>query len=78
MDTTSEDWKSFKANTMNLREKYGFTTDYDGYGLICMKSAVGGLTPDKIKKGDVPAVYHRTRKQISIDESNEKVEAMVW
>lgn len=80
MDATSEDWKQFVGNTKNLREAARnnyFTTDYGNYSLICMKSAVGELSPDKIKKGDVPALYMRARKQISIDEPGEKIETTV-
>lgn len=78
MDTTSQDWKNFKTNTKNLEERDNyFTTDYGYYSLICIKSAVGELTPDKIKKGDVPALYMRKRKQITINESGEKIESIV-
>ena len=80
METESEDWKEFKSNTKNLREAAKndwFTTDYGNYSLICMKSAVGELTPDKIKKGDVPALYMRARKRISINEPNENIEIVV-
>jgi len=81
MDGTSEDWKNFIKNTNNLREAkssgYYFTTDFGNYSLICIKSAVGELTPDKIKKGDVPALYMRTRKQISAEKSNENTEIAV-
>ena len=77
MDTDSEDWKTFKANTRNLRERDRFTTDYGNYSLICMKSAIGDLTPDKIKKGDVPALYMRARKQINVEKPNESIEINV-
>lgn len=77
MDTDSDDWKRFKENTKNLRERDGFTTDYGNYSLICMKSAVGDLKPDKIKKGDVPALYMRARKQISVEKPNESIEISV-
>ena len=80
MDTTSEDWKQFVGNTKNLREAARnnyFTTDYGNYSLICMKSAVGDLTPDKIKKGDVPALYMRARKQINAEKPNESIEMNV-
>lgn len=39
-----------------------------------MKSAVGELAPEKIKKGDVPALYPRTRKQVTVNEPNETIE----
>ena len=42
-----------------------------------MKSAVGDLTPDKIKKGDVPALYMRARKQINAEKPNESIEINV-
>ena len=77
METDSEDWKQFRATTKNLREaaKYDyFTTDYGNYSIICMKSAIGKLTPEKIKKGDVPALYFRTRKQITVNEPSENIE----
>ena len=78
MDTESEDWKNFKKNTRNLREAANyFTTDYSNYSLICMKSAIGELTPDKIKKGDVPAVYIRKRNPITVHEPGEKIETTV-
>ena len=78
MDGTSEDWKNFVANTKNLKEakqsgRY-FTTDFGNYSLICIKSAVGSLSPDKIKKGDVEAVYTRNRKKICTEVANEKIE----
>lgn len=80
METDSEDWKQFRATTKNLMEAARndyFATDFGKYPLICMKSAIGELTPDKIKKGDVPALYHRTRQQVSINESNEDIENYV-
>ena len=42
-----------------------------------MKSAVGDLTTDKIKKGDIPALYMRSRKQISVEKSNENTEITI-
>ncbi len=80
MDTQSDDWKQFVSTTKNLAESKKinkFRTDYAYYSLICIKSAVGVLTPDKIKKGDVPALYHRTRQQININEPNEDLENYV-
>ena len=80
METESEDWKRFQATTKNLREAARndyFTTDFGNYSLICMKSAVGELTPDKIKKGDVPALYARPRRQVTIDKPSDTIEARV-
>lgn len=77
METDSEDWKQFRATTKNLREAARldyFTTDFGNYSIICMKSAVGELAPEKIKKGDVPALYPRTRKQVTVNEPNETIE----
>ena len=77
METDSEDWKQFRTNTKNLRESARqdyFTTDFGNYSIICMKSAVGELTPDKIKKGDVPALYSRARKQVTVYEPSESIE----
>lgn len=76
MENASEDWKHFITHTKNLRESIDgyFTTDFGNYSLICVNSSVGELTPDKIKKGDVPAMYKRTRKQISINEPSEIME----
>lgn len=80
MDTESDDWKCFVTTTKNLREskeRNYFYNDYSGYPIICIKSAIGDLTPEKIKKGDVPALYHRTRKQVSIRNTNENLENYV-
>lgn len=80
MDTQSEDWQQFISTTKNLREaKSGsyFKTDYGVYPIICIKSAVGVLTPDKINKGKVPALYHRIRKQVNVNEPNENLENYV-
>ena len=80
MDTQSDDWKQFVFTTKNLDEaKRGnnFNTDYGNYPIICIKSAVGVLTPDKIKKGDVPALYPRTRQQVNVNEPNEDLENYV-
>lgn len=77
METDSEDWRQFRSNTKNLREAAKqdyFNTDFGNYSIICMKSAVGELTPEKIKKGDVPALYKRTRKQVTVSESNKNIE----
>ena len=77
METDSEDWNKFKTTTKNLREStvYDyFTTDFGCYSLICMKSAIGELTPEKIKKGDVPALYLRKRKEVTVNEPNENIE----
>ena len=77
MENKSSDWQNFVSTTKNLRESKRegyFTTDYKtGYSLICMKSAVGELTSDKIKKGDVGAVYTRKRKRISIDNLSDDI-----
>lgn len=80
MDTQSEDWKNFKSTTPNLNESKAFNyfdTDFGNYNLICMASAVGKLTKDKIKKGDVPAVYKRKRSNIEVKNSSEEVEKLV-
>lgn len=79
MENKSEDWKKFVSNTKNLNESRRgyFCTDFGNYPLICMKSAVGELTSDKIKKGDVPALYTRTRKPICIDSYSETIEQYV-
>ncbi len=80
MDTQSDDWQEFISTTKNLNEaKNGnnFNTDYGGYPIICIKSAVGVLTPDKIKKGNVPALYPRVRKQVNVNELNENLENYV-
>lgn len=77
METESEDWKQFINNTNNLIESVTndyFYTDFGNYNLICMKSAVGELTPEKIKNGDVKALYHRNRKKVSINEYSENTE----
>ena len=77
METDSEDWRQFRSNTKNLREAATqdyFDTDFGNYPIICMKSAVGELMPEKIKKGDVPALYQRTRKQVTVSESNKNIE----
>ena len=77
METDSEDWKQFRRNTKNLREVLKqdyFTTDFGNYSLICMKTAIGELTPEKIKKGDVPGLYHRPRKHLAISNPNENLE----
>lgn len=74
MENQSDDWKRFVSSTKNLRESKilgKFNTDFGNYSIVCIKSAIGNLTPDEIKKGDVPAVYKRTRKQINIVESSE-------
>lgn len=80
MDNESEDWKQFIKNTKNLRESIQrnyFTTDFGFYQLICMKSNVGELLPEKIKIGDVPALYERKRKQVHIEEVNEDIQNYV-
>lgn len=77
MDNNSEDWKRFITTTKNLRESVTqdyFTTDFRNYSIICMKSAVGELTPEKIKKGDVPALYSRKRKEVSVYNPDENIE----
>lgn len=77
MENESDDWKKFVSTTKNLSESIWenrFNTDYNnGYSLICIKSAIGELTPDKIKKGDVDAVYTRKRKKISIDSLSDDI-----
>ncbi len=80
MDAESDDWKQFRNTTKNLKESSEndfFNTDFGNYSLICIKSAIGELTPEKIKKGDVPALYQRTRKQVSVNEYSEDIEAYV-
>ena len=79
MENISDDWEKFVTHTKNLMESVNgyFNTDYGNYSLICMNSAIGELTSDKIKKGDVPAMYKRTRKQISIDEPSEILEQYI-
>lgn len=80
MENQSEDWKKFVFSTKNLRESITsgrFTTDFGGYPLICIKSAIGELTPEKIKRGDVEALYSRNRKQITIDEPSEVIEKQI-
>lgn len=80
MDAQSDDWKQFVSTTKNLDEakrSNSFNTDYGNYLIICIKSAVGTLTPDKIKKGDVPALYSRTRQQVNVNEPNEDLENYV-
>ena len=81
MDNTSEDWENFIKNTNNLMEAKSsydyFTTDFGYYALICIKSAIGELTPDKIKRGDVPALYMRKRKQISVEKPNKNTQITV-
>lgn len=80
MEHQSEDWKKFVSTTKNLRESITsgrFTTDFGGYPIICIKSAIGELSPEKIKRGDVEALYSRNRKQITIDEPSEVIEKQV-
>ena len=80
MDNSSEDWKQFVTTTKNLRESATlnyFTTDFPNYSLICIKSAVGELTPEKIKKGDVPALYSRKRKKVSVYNPDETQENQI-
>ena len=80
METLSDDWQNFVSTTPNLKEseRYGsFTTDFGNYRLICMSSAIGELSNDKIKKGDVPAVYHRERQSVEIGASNQGVEEQI-
>ena len=80
MDAESDDWKQFRNATKNLREASRndfFNTDFGNYSLICMKSAIGELTPEKIQKGDVPALYPRTRKQVSVNEYSENIEVYI-
>lgn len=80
MENQSEDWKKFVFSTKNLRESITsgrFTTDFGGYPLICIKSAIGELTPEKIKRGDVEALYSRNRKQITIDDPSEVIEKQI-
>lgn len=80
MDAESDDWKQFRNATKNLSEASRndfFNTDFGNYSLICMKSAIGELTPEKIQKGDVPALYPRTRKQISVNEYSDNIEVYV-
>lgn len=76
MENKSQDWACFVTQTKNLNESVNgyFNTDFGGYLLLCMSSSVGQLTPDKIKQGDVPAMYKRTRKPISINEPSEIIE----
>lgn len=80
MENKSEDWKKFVSTTKNLKEALKldfFQTDFGGYPIICIKSAIGELSPEKIKRGDVEALYSRNRKQISIDEPSEIIEKQV-
>ena len=80
MDAQSPDWQQFRSAAKNLREASTndyFNTDFGDYSLICMKSAIGELTPEKIRKGDVPALYPRTRKQVSVRECSEDIEIYV-
>lgn len=42
-------------------------------GVVCLASKNGELTSDKIKKGDVGAVYTRKRKRISIDNLSDDI-----
>jgi len=80
MDNQSEDWQNFVATTKNLKESQTlgrFNLDFGGYKLICMSSNLGILSPEKIKKGDVPAVYKRKRKEIKVYSVSQEVENAV-
>lgn len=81
MDSESDDWTSF-INNRNLRESVMrehnyFNTDFGGYQIICMKSAIGELTPDKIHKKDVPALYIRNRKGVNVGEFSPENENII-
>jgi len=80
MDNVSEDWKRFISNTKNLNESIEldyFYNDFGNYPIICTKSAIGEIAPEKFKIGDVPALYSRTRKQVSIEQANENIQNQV-
>lgn len=78
MDTESEDWKEFVANTDNLKEiddvDDTFSTDYGNYDLICVASSkkyriFGKLNAKDIKPKDVEAVYVSPRSKIMATET---------
>ena len=65
IEHSSDDWLKFKQTPFLLEAKKTdfFTTDYS-YSISrnntnLLATAIGDLTPDKIKQGDVPALYRK-------------------
>lgn len=68
------DWKNFAKRSINLNhpDQGYFRTDYGKFDLVCLASAIGEITPKKIKPGISEAKYLAPRREIKNTKANEE------